>query len=169
MPVDIVTVEQWGIAAIDGEDQAVLDPMMHGLSFDTKALAHIGDGEQAARPLFLKKAQQIGMTQFPQRSTLPLERKAEPRGGERIAVETASDKGQGRAEIQVVGDSGQMHAEWALTQLLRWPSRLAPVCLYGTSSLSSLLLRNGTMVLQRVQQPLLIIDGHPRFLRFGQL
>jgi len=120
VPVDIVAVEQWGIVAIDGEDQAVLDPLMHGLSFDTKALAHIGDGEQAARQLFLKKAQQIGMTQFPQRSTLPLERKAEPRGGERIAVETASDKGQGRAEIsfQVVVDSGQMHAEWALTQLL---------------------------------------------------
>jgi hypothetical protein len=63
VPVDIVAVEQWGIAAKDGEDQVVLDPLMHGLSFDTKALAHIGDGEQADRPLFLKKAQQIGMEQ----------------------------------------------------------------------------------------------------------
>jgi hypothetical protein len=79
------------------------------------------------------------MTPFPQRSTLPLERKAEPRDGERIAVEIASDIGQGRVEIsfQVVGDSGQMHAEWALTQLLGWPFILAPVCLYGTSSLFS--------------------------------
>jgi hypothetical protein len=94
---------------------------MHGLSFDTKALAHIGDGEQA------------------------------------------------EISFQVVGDSGQMHAERTLTQLLGWPSILAPVCLYGTSSLSSLLLRNGTMVLQHVQQPLLIMDGHPCFLRFGQL
>ncbi len=62
-----------------------------------------------------------------------------------------------------------MHAEWALTQLLEWPSMLTPICLYGTTGLSSLLLRKDTVFLQHVQQPLLIMDGHPRFLRFGQL
>ena len=53
----ILLIEEWGIATVDGEEQAIVNPLMHRLPPHTKELAQVGDREELAWSLLVIEAQ----------------------------------------------------------------------------------------------------------------
>jgi len=135
-PVDLLAVEQWSIAAIDGKDEPILNPLMDRLPFHRKELTHIGDREQLARSFFLKEAKQRGMHQLPQLTALPFLGEAEALGSERFAVETTSHKARRgphilfiwiRIALCIVGNGSKVLPKQGFTQVFYcWRCRSLP-------------------------------------------
>lgn len=123
-PGHVLLIEERGVAAVDREDQPIINPLMHGLPFHIEELAHVSDGEQLSWSLFFKEAKHCSMHEFTQVTPLPFLGQAETLSCEGVPIEAASDNAGRSANISfkcigkalgVVGNGCQMLSEQGLT------------------------------------------------------